>query len=98
MTTWIVEREQSMRWGETGNNKERSHTDRKTDYRSTHTYSTGQPCTLDVNTSEDTVDTCCDKSFMMWIFFIVCTSGMHVEYTYHRKRNAVRPLIPYLLT
>lgn len=26
---------------------------------------TGQTCMLDVNTSEKTVDTCCDKSFMI---------------------------------
>lgn len=26
---------------------------------------TGQPCMLDVNNSEKTVDTCCDKSFMI---------------------------------
>lgn len=75
-------------------NKDRTHTDRETNFKQADLQRNGQPCMLDINTSEKTVDTCCDKSFIMWISHGVYTMDA-CEYTNHVLRNPVRSVITY---
>lgn len=74
--------------------RDRTHTDRETDFKQADLQRNGQPCTLDINTSEETVDTCCDKSFIMWIPHGVYTMDA-CEYTSYPLRNPVRSAIAY---
>lgn len=96
MINWITKREKDIKGKTlTDTEKYRTHTDGETDFKRVYIQLNGHPCTLDINTSEKTPDTCCDKSFMMCIFHGVYTMDS-CEYTSHVLGNLVWTVMTYL--